>query len=242
MWDKPEALNATANALFAAAFLAAWCAAFVFMVNLPIFPLREVRLTVEPRFVQRGDLEAAVQTALRGNFFTLDLARARAGFESIPWVRRAEVRRRWPDRLDVTLEEHVPLARWGASGLVNTQGEVFKGSYEGRLPVFNGPDGAAKEMAIQYVYFRRRLEPIGRELVQLDVSARRAWSLKLEGGMALELGRNDFEGRLARFVQHYAQAAAVLGRRMDHVDLRYPNGFAVRVSELGRAEVKERRK
>lgn len=242
MWDRPEQLNAIANALFGAAFLAAFYGAFVFAVHLPIFPVRELRITAEPAHVQRAQIEAVVRRELRGNFFTLDLAHARRSFESIPWVRRADVRRQWPDRLDVTLEEHVPLARWGTLGLVNTQGEVFHAQYEGKLPVFNGPNGAAKEMAIQYAYFRRALDAIGREPVQVNVSARRAWSVRLDGGTTLELGRTDIEGRLARFVQNHAQAALLLGRRMEYVDLRYANGFAVRVPELARAEAKERRK
>lgn len=242
MWDRPDVLNAIANALFGVAFLAIFYAAFMFAVHLPVFPLREVRITAQPAHVQRAEIEAVVRRELRGNFFTLDLARARSGFESMAWVRKADVRRQWPDRLDVTLEEHVPLARWGTIGLVNTQGEVFHAQYEGNLPVFNGPNGAAKEMAIQYAYFRRTLERIGREPVQVNVSARRAWSIRLDGGTALELGRADIEGRLARFVQNHAQAASLLGRRMEYVDLRYANGFAVRVPELARAEAKERRK
>jgi cell division protein FtsQ len=242
MWDRPDVLNAIANALFGVAFLAIFYAAFVFAVHLPVFPLREVRITAQSAHVQRAEIEAVVRRELRGNFFTLDLARARSGFESMAWVRKADVRRQWPDRLDVTLEEHVPLARWGTIGLVNTQGEVFHAQYEGNLPVFNGPNGAAKEMAIQYAYFRRTLERIGREPVQVNVSARRAWSIRLDGGTALELGRADIEGRLARFVQNHAQAASLLGRRMEYVDLRYANGFAVRVPELARAEAKERRK
>jgi cell division protein FtsQ len=242
MWDRPQALNAIANALFAAAFLALLYAAFAVAVRLPAFPLREVRITAEPTFVRSAEIEAVARRELHGNFFTLDLARARRGFEAIPWVRKADVRRQWPDRLDVTLEEHVPLARWGTLGLVNTQGEVFSAPYEGTLPVFNGPNGVAKEMAIQYAYFKRSLEPIGHEPVLVNVSARRAWSIRLDGGLALELGRSDIEGRLARFVQNYAQAATLLGRRIDHVDLRYANGFAVRVPELARAEARERRK
>jgi cell division protein FtsQ len=242
MWDRPEALNAIAAALFGVAFLAVFYAVFVTAVRLPVFPLREVRITAETSFVRRAEIEAVVRRELQGNFFTLDLARARRGFESIPWVRKADVRRQWPDRLDVTLEEHVPLARWGTLGMVNTQGEVFFAEYDGKLPVFNGPSGAAKEMAIQYAYFRRSLEPIGREPVVVNVSARRAWSIRLDGGLALELGRSDIEGRLDRFVQNYAQAATLLGRRIEHVDLRYANGFAVRVPELARAESRERRK
>jgi len=242
MWDKPEALNAIANTLFGVAFLLVLYASFVFVVHLPIFPLREVRLVEQPRHVQRAHIEAAVKKELRGTFFTIDLALARRGFEAMPWVRKADVRRQWPDRIEVRIEEHEPLARWGTLGLVNVQGEIFEASYAGKLPVFNGPAGASKEMAIQYAYFRKSLEPLGREPVQVNVSARRAWSLRIDTGTTLELGRNDLENRLARFVQNYERTAQYLGRRVDYVDLRYSNGFAVRVPELARAEAKDKRK
>lgn len=242
MWDKPEALNAIANVLFAAAFLLALYALVMLTVQLPAFPLREVRLLGEPRFTTHADVQAIVAQQLRGNFFTIDLARARKAFESLSWVRKADLRRHWPDRLEVRLEEHVPLARWGTSALVNTQGEVFTAVYEGELPMFVGPAGSAKEMAIQYAYFRRTLEPLGHAPTRVSVSARRAWTLTLDNGLVLELGRIEPEDRLARFVQNYAQAAALLGRSTFYVDLRYSNGFAVRVPELARMEVKEKRK
>jgi cell division protein FtsQ len=242
MWDKPEALNAIANALFGVAFLLVLYAAFLFVVHLPIFPLREVRVLDQPRHVQRADIEAVVKKELKGTFFTIDLARTRKGFEALPWVRKADVRRHWPDRLEVRIEEHEPLARWGTLGLVNVQGEIFEAPYQGRLPVFNGPAGTSKEMAIQYAYFRKSLEPLGREPVQVNVSARRAWSLRMDTGTTVELGRSDLESRLARFVHNYERAAQYLGRRVDYVDLRYRNGFAVRVPELARAEAKDKRK
>jgi len=242
MWDRPEALNAIANTLLGVAFLLAFYGAVAFALSLPLFPLREVRVATEPQVVQPAQIASLVRNELRGNFFTVDLAQTRAAFERLPWVRRADVRRRWPDRLEVTLEEHVPLARWGTAGLVNVQGELFVAPYEGKLPVFNGPEGAAKEMAIQYAYFRRSLQTIGRTPLRLDVSPRRAWTVRLDGGTTLELGRADIEGRLARFVANYAQAASVLGRPMQQVDLRYANGFAVRVPELARGEGKEKRK
>ena len=235
-------MNGVAGVLYAVAALLALAIAWKVAARQPLFELREVTVGGALAHVTRGEIEELVQRELRGNFLTLDLAAVSASFQKLPWVRNASVRRQWPARLEVALEEHVPLARWGSMGLVNVQGEIFVASFDGRLPTFNGPAGAAKEMAIQYEYFRKSLEPMGRALMQVNVSPRRAWSLRLEGGLTLELGRSDLENRLARFVQNYDEAAMTLGRRMDHVDLRYRNGFAVRVPELARAEAKDKRK
>ena len=232
MWDKPELLNRVATALYGAAAALALYGAGLAVIQLPLFPLREVRVVDVAPHVTPEQVEAIVKRDLRGNFFTLDLAAARAAFEGLPWVRRVQVRRHWPDRLDVALEEHVPLARWGDTALVSTNGEVFEGEHAGPLPVFNGPAGSAKEIAIQYQHFRRSLAAIGQAPLLVKVSPRRAWQVTLDSGLTLELGREHVEARLARFVAAYERTVGSLGRRLDYVDLRYPNGFAVRIPEL----------
>jgi cell division protein FtsQ len=241
MWDRPERLNAAADALYAAAVLLALYAVAGMTMQLPAFALREVRVEGDIGHVTRGQVVAIVQRELKGNFFTLDLAAVRASFEKLPWVRRANVRRQWPDRLHIALEEHVPLARWTNAGLVNTHGEVFEGAHAGRLPVFIGPPGTAKEIAIQYEYFRRSLAAVGETPAQVQISPRRAWRLKLESGLTLELGRESVEARLARFVAVYGHTLARLERRIDYVDLRYANGFAVRVPGLRREQAEPKR-
>jgi len=225
-------MNPLASALYAVAAALAFYGAVAAFVNLPVFPLREVRVVEPTAHVTADEVEAIVKRELRGNFFTIDLAAARAAFERLPWVRRVAVRRQWPGRLEVAFEEHVPLARWGGNALVNMQGEVFAGTYEGELPSFSGPPGTAKEIAIQYEYFRRALSEIGLVPAQVSVSPRRAWQMKLANGLVLELGREQIEARLARFVSTYGRTVAQLGRRVDYVDLRYSNGFAVLVPEF----------
>lgn len=234
MWDRPDLLNRIADWLLAAAALLVLYGALHYVIRLPVFALREVQVTHALSHVTAGEVAQVVRRHIRGNFFTLDLASARAAFETLPWVRSADLRRQWPDRLEVTLEEHVPLARWGSGGLVNTHGEVFIGVHDGPLPAFAGPAGAAKEMAIQYEYFRSSLASIGRVPLQIHVSPRRAWQIRLDGDTTLELGREHMEMRLSRFVAVYDRTVVQLNRPIDYVDLRYANGFAVRIPELRR--------
>ena len=232
MWDSAERLNRIADLLLALAALLALYGALHFALRLPLFPLREVLLTQPPSLVRADQVAALIQREVRGNFFTVDLVALRAAFAKLPWVRDVSLRRSWPDRIEVTLEEHVPLARWGDSALVNHHGEVFNAAYDGALPLLIGPAGSAKEMAIQYEYFRRSLAPIGKTPQELQVTARRAWQIKLDDGTTLELGREALEARLARFVAAYKGALDPLSGKVEQVDLRYANGFAVRIPEL----------
>src|SRR5262245_57169681 len=232
LWSRPAVLNAVANALFGLAAVLAVYLLWSLATRLPVFELSEVRLSSGLTRVSREEIEDVVQRELRGNFLTVDLAAAAAAFQKLTWVRRANVRRQWPATLEVAIEEHVALARWGGNALVNTHGEVFAGKQGGELPLFFGPEGMAREITIQYRYFARTLEAIGAAPVQVQVSARRAWQVKLDNGLTLELGREQVEARLARFVGAYERTLGRLGRRIEHVDLRYGNGFAVRMPGL----------
>lgn len=242
MWDKPAALNSIADALFVAALLGVLYAGVSYIVHLPVFPVKEVRVVTPLEHVTRQQVEDIVRREVRGTFFSLQLLPTRAAFETLPWVRRADVRRQWPGGIEVVLIEHVPLARWGKTALVNSHGEVFEAAYDGALPVFNGPAGTAKEMAIQYHHFRRNLSTISKVPGEVNVSPRRAWQIRLDDGMTLDLGREHVEERLRRFVATYAQTIARMPRPVDRVDLRYANGFAARVPGLQPAGTENRRK
>lgn len=232
MWDNAAALNRAAGLLYGAAALLIVYGCIHYVVHLPVFPLREIRVIGDVGHVTNDQVAAVIARELRGNFFTVDLAQAREAFEKLPWVRKVNVRRQWPDRLELAVEEHQPLARWGSSALVNAHGEVFEAAISSTLPVFSGPEGTASEVVARYAEFDHLLVPIGRKVVVIALSARRAWQLRLDDGMVLHLGRENLEGRLAGFVSAYQRTVARLPQPPSHVDLRYSNGFAVRTPGL----------
>jgi cell division protein FtsQ len=243
VWDNPRLLNAAADLLLGLALVVLLYGALQLASRSPVFALREVLVRGALVQTSRGEIERAVAGAAAGNFFAADLAALRAALESLPWVRRAEVRRVWPDRIEVALEEHVALARWGDAGLVNTYGKRFAAPLdaerESTLPFFAGPPGTEAEVTRRYRRFAAALAPLGDAPVRVVLSPRHAWQLRLASGLDIELGRDGsepVEARLARFVAGYAESLGRLTRRgpggdARQVDLRYPNGFALRVPE-----------
>ena len=248
MWDKPESLRMISNALFGICFVLVLYGALHYALHMPVFALRVVSISTAPRQVVPAQIEAMVRTELHGNFFTLDLERTRRAFESIPWVRKVSIRRHFPWRLEISLEEHVALAHWNNAGLVSTHGEVFLAETDQLLPKFIGqPDGAA-EVTQMYAALTEQLAPIKQVITEISLSPRRSWRLRLNNGMLLELGREQSKQRLARFVAVYPYSLMPMQqnyeffhagktphqngpqRRAEYVDLRYRNGFAVYLS------------
>lgn len=232
MWDRPALMLWLANLLYTLAAIMLLYALIFMVIHLPVFPLKEVKVEGELSHVTREQVKFIATRALRGNFFTLDLNRTRRTFEKLPWVRSVQVRRRWPGTLEVTLEEHQALARWGNSALVNVQGELFQAASDQSLPVFNGPVDGIQEMAAQYVAFKQQLEPIKRQPAQVNLSPRRAWQITLDDGLVVELGKDQVEARLDKFVKVFNRSIARLNRPVGYVDLRYPNGFAVQLAAI----------
>lgn len=232
MWNDAARLNLVANLLYALAAVLALAGLGSVIVHLPLFPLREVALGGQVLHTSREQVSSVVREQLRGNFFTVDLERTRLAFEKLPWVRHASLRRRWPDRLEVEIEEHVALARWRDTALVNTYGELFQAAAAGDLPTFTGPEGSGADMVRRYVEFAAALRPLGRRPAGVHLNERGAWEVRLDDGHELALGRQDMLRRLDRFVAVYAQTAARLPGGPHRIDLRYPNGFAVSIPGL----------
>ncbi len=242
MWDNPRLLNLVANVLIAITLAVLAVAAIRMLLASSLFPLRELTVQGALAHTSRDELEAATRGRASGNFFAVDLAAVREALEKLPWVRRADVRRVWPDRIEVSLEEHVALARWGDVALVNTFGERFGGDTDASLPIFAGPPRTETEVARRFVRYAHLLAPLGGKLERVILTPRYAWQLRLSGGLSIELGRdlpNDpADARLARFVAAYPQSLGRLALRHEYVDLRYPNGFALRVPEFERSGAK----
>ncbi|MGV0974726.1 MAG: cell division protein FtsQ/DivIB [Azonexus sp.] len=240
MWNKPRLLNAIADLLTLSAAAAALVAALVWLVRVPSLPVRQVVFAQELQHTRRAEIEQSLPGALKGNFFSLNLETVRGELEKLPWVRKVELRRTWPARLEVKVEEHRPAARWGEGRgeLVNTFGEVFAATAPDEeldtLPLLYGPQGTAPEVLKRYGEFVGNFKVLGQRPVQVTLSPRLAWQLKLDNGMLVEMGREQQKSpvgvRLQRFIEAYPELVAKRAARPAVVDLRYPNGFAMRVA------------
>jgi cell division protein FtsQ len=234
VWDNPRLLNLTAGALVGIAALIFGIVLLALLLRSPLAPVREVRVANPLERTSKQDIERALRGRIAGNFFAVQPAEIRAGLQTLPWVRRVTVRRVWPDAIEVGVEEHVALARWGSEALVNTHGERFSGKTDQVLPLFIAPAGHETEVALRYGSFKALLAPLGVEPERVALSQRLAWQLRLSNGLHIMLGRDgeQAEARLRRFVAAYDATLKAMQRKHEYVDLRYPNGFALRVPEL----------
>jgi len=235
-----RAMNAVAALVFVLAGVVLLSAGASWVARRPAFAFGEIELAGDLQRNSVTTVRANALPHLRGNFFTMDLAQARAAFEQVPWVRRAIVRREWPNKLVVTLEEHQPVALWSgeesSDKMVNTHGEVFEANVgdveDDSLPEFSGPDGSSAQVLAMF----ERLGPVFRQLdaevTAVALSGRGSWRVELDTGAALELGRGTEEEvgeRTQRFVRTVPQVLHRFGAPLESADLRHAEGYAVKL-------------
>lgn len=218
-------------------------------VAIKLLPIRYVRIVGELRQVEPQALQAALEPLLEGSYLLVDLNAVEAAALSLPWVGNVSVKRQWPDTLVVKLAEQRPYARCADGGFVSEKGVRFyinaaapgaaqaEASDEAaHLPLINGPDGYEKSMLAMLKTMNAKLVPLGRRIAVLHLSNRRAWTVKLEDGLVVAMGRQDALAAFERFLTLAALLGAERLQAVQRVDLRYPNGFAV--SMKPKAELK----
>jgi cell division protein FtsQ len=235
-------MNITANALFVVfgglllAALVSWAA------NRATFSIGAISVSGDVTHNNAVTLRANVVPRLGGSFLTLDLAQAKRAFEGVPWVRRAIVKRDFPNRLQVVLEEQQPVAYWGPEGeskLLNNFGEVFEanvGEVEHEiLPHLDGPVGQEPQVLAMYRVLQPQFELLDLSLDQLDLTGRGSWVATLDSGAVIQMGRGsdaEITARTAQFLTTLTQVTSRYNRRpdaMESADLRYASAYALRL-------------
>jgi cell division protein FtsQ len=218
-------------------------ALLVWAAGSSVFAIRDIRIEGALARSSLMTLRANALPRLQGNFFSLDLAQAKAAFESAPWVREAVVRKAWPAQLRVQISEHEAAALWsddeGQEKLVNSFGEVFEANVgdvgDQTLPSFSGPLAQASQMLAVYRALQPMFARLGLEIENLRLSGRGSWRAEFDSGAVIELGRGseqELAQRAGRFVRTVSQLTGRYGQPVQHADLRHSGGYALKLKNV----------
>jgi cell division protein FtsQ len=239
-------MNAATAALAVVLLVLLLASGLVRLTRLPYFKLDRIEVEGDLLRNNLATVRANVAQRLSGGFFSVDLHQSREAFEAVPWVRKAVVRRVWPNELRVTLEEHRPAAYWAHEDrddqLVNTFGEVFDANVgdvdDEHLPTLQAPANPTADEARAMLDMLHRLQPVLKPLGELDtlrLTERGSWSVELDNEASIELGRGTPEevvARTERFVRTLPELRRQYPAPLSHADLRYPEGYAVKLRGL----------
>jgi cell division protein FtsQ len=215
-------------------FLCSFIISCVWMINhfriSKYFPITTVRVYGLNRVEQR-DVKQLLMPLLTHGFFGVNVEYIRDRLLQHPWVYDISVRRHWPDQIEVTIFEKKAVAKWNNQILLSETGVLFipkVETYPANLPVFSGPSGKQIIMLNYFNKINRILIPLRVKISYLELTPYLTWKLALNNGINLQMGHKDILSRLAQFVSVYPKIVGDHAADVDSVDLRYPNGVAVR--------------
>lgn len=229
-----------ANGLFAVAFAMGGGAVMAWVAQHPSWTLVAITVVGDVRHQNEVTLRSHLAHRLEGTFLTVDLQEVQALIEAAPWVRSARVQRDFPNRLRVVIEEHEAVAWWGEAGggrLINRYGEIFEAPAEDPThqpwSELYGPAYLSSQVYALYQALGAEMSRIDRRLVRLELNARGSWKAILDGGSRIEIGRGEPEVLMDRVQVLVSTLPTLLlhygPRDIETVDLRYPNGYALRM-------------
>jgi cell division protein FtsQ len=195
------------------------------------WPLRTLRINADLERVDAQKVRETVLPYAEAGFFAVELSAAQRAVAKLPWVEHAEVRKRWPDIVEVRVLEHRPIARWGDDRLLSEQGRLFRSAGvevpEG-LPMLRGPDARVSDVVALYNEADALFAPTGHAVREVALDSRGSWAMKLANGTDVIVGSHEARLRLARFARLMPRLLEQKQAPLVRADLRYTNGFALR--------------
>lgn len=195
------------------------------------FPIKQIiiegRLTHESSTI----MQHITQSKITGGFFSLNVSAAKQAILAFPWISTVSFRRVWPGTLTVKIAEQQAIARFGKTGVLNSEGDVFYPNIKSlpqNLPDLEGPVDQSKVLFGFYQTVNLLAHLMGLSVIALQMNDEQSWDLRLSNQVKVILGRQDALQRFKRFVVIYPKIMALSKQPIVSVDLRYPNGVAVR--------------
>lgn len=194
-------------------------------------PFNKISVVNTSQYVDTKLINHVVAQNLDGGFFSLDIKRLQLSLQQLPWISSVAIRKVWPDKLNVIIVPEQPVACWNDSGVIDQYGQLFfppKSTIPADLPRLNGPSDAVNDVYSLFQLVRTDLSLINLKVTMLSLSERRSWKLRLNNGVTVVLGRAAVQQRIKEFVQLYPKVVMGKEARIDSVDLRYPDGVAIK--------------
>jgi cell division protein FtsQ len=194
------------------------------------FPIHKVKI-VGVSHIDHDEVKRLLLPLVHKGFFGIDVESIKEQLIQFAWVADASVRRVWPNEIDISVKEKMPVARWNQTSLISNTGEIFTPPLKTcpkELPQFVGPEGGQLMMLEYYAKIKNVLMPLHYKIARLELTPGQSWRVTFNNGMKLNVGYKDVLTRINHFVKVYPRIVGERANDVDYVDLRYANGLAVR--------------
>lgn len=196
-------------------------------------PIRNLQIQGELKQIDKNQIRLLLSNATEQGFFGIRINQLQASLEQLAWVRAADVRRLWPDKLVVHLYEQEPVAVWNNTRLLGRDGSLFTADTQSfaNLIRINAPDAHKDAVIERLANWQKLLQQQDLALLQYRENGRGAIELGLSEDVQLLLGSEQQQARLQQFLDLYPQLQQSYPNGLQRIDMRYSNGLAIALKQ-----------
>lgn len=195
------------------------------------FPIRQVKIVGSYDHLDKKALQDIISSYTKNGFFYINVISMKYKILALPWVSSAEIRRKWPDTIVVTLVQEQAVAKWGDNILVNKKLHLFTpplATFPPGLPMFFGTEERLVEIFNVYTQAQNVLNSLNFKINKIIMQPHQYWELQLENGTILYLKESQALNQLEFLVKIYAKLTHEHENPPKSIDLRYADGLAVK--------------
>jgi cell division protein FtsQ len=195
------------------------------------------------RGIGREELLQRAGITPQSSLLLLNPEGVRAELKRDPRIAEATVRKFYPDRLEIVIEERQAYARWQRAGkvhLIARDGTVLENDVQSArtdLPLVVG--AGAEKRAEAFFELVNRFPTVRGELRAGVFVAERRWNLRLQNGIDVRLPEEDPALALERLTA-LDRTRQIMSRDLTVIDLRAPDRVSVGLSEEAGAALKQK--
>ena len=195
------------------------------------FPIKEISIESKIINTSKDDVFEKSKNYLNSkSFFNFKINILKKEIEKVSWVKSADIRRVYPGKIKIYIEEHVPIAIWNNKSYMNDTGDIFFiRDIEKKLPVINSNKNRNK---IMFVYFSLLLKYISDynfdiKIKKIEENDIRSLSAYLSSGIIVKFGSKDIKDKIHTFIKLYKTLNSSDLEKIGYIDMRYANGFSI---------------
>jgi len=193
--------------------------------------ITEVQYMTEINRVSLDDLEAVSSRIYNQGFLQINLSQVKQEIEAINWVKSASIERRWPDRVNIFIEEEDIIGRWNNQSIINSKGNLFNLNQQtlpSGLIEFYGPNGQQDIVFKKYLVFSQELAARGILIERMTLDFKGSWSITIRPGISIRFGKDNVSERFERFLMIWDESLLDNLAVIEYIDLRYTEGFSIK--------------
>ena len=193
-------------------------------------PVTDVNILGRLEYASEKQIQTVIREELSEDFVKVNIRSLRNKLLDIAWIEKVSVRRIWPEKLEIQLTEHVPIARWGEDAVINQYGkkiEVGENGFLQSLPYLSVQRSDEAEVVSKYLFAQEKLDALGFNVNELEVSAINEWTFKVNSRVILNFGQGALTQKLDRLSEIYQKKLRNKVKEISSVDLRHKNAVAI---------------